>query len=281
MRYKVFDVFAQKPFEGNPTGVVYSDKPLDTDLMQKLARELAFPDTIFLLPKSRPDLLFTSRTFTPNQELEICGQGMIGAMYALLDDSAVAPGRHTVEIAIGERSVLVERGDPVSVFCSLGRPTIFEPSVEERNRIDTLLDSVRIKPERATYVALGRKRLIVQVQLSELGQAALEPAAVVETCRALGVTGIVLCADGGEPETVRSRHFTLSHKGGEDAVTGGASGAILAFYRSAGKKVDQLQVYQGDFATRGGWMQVRVGAPDGEMWIGGKAVKIIEGEIQL
>jgi predicted PhzF superfamily epimerase YddE/YHI9 len=91
----------------------------------------------------------------------------------------------------------------------------------------------------------------------------------------------VLCADGGESETVRSRHFTLSHKGGEDAVTGGASGAILAFYRSAVKEVDQLQVYQGDFATRGGWMQVRVGVPDGEMWIGGKAVKIIEGEIQL
>ena len=106
MRYKIFDVFAKRPFEGNSTGIVYANRPLETDMMQQLANELALRDTIFLLPKSRPELLFSSRTFTPNQELSICGQGLVGAMWLLIDDYAVPSGRHTVETAIGERGAL-------------------------------------------------------------------------------------------------------------------------------------------------------------------------------
>ena len=257
MRYKIFDVFAQRPFEGNSTGIVYADRPLETDLMQRLANELALRDTIFLLPKSHPELLFSSRTFTPNQELSICGQGLVGAMWSLLDDYAVPSGLHTVETAIGERGVLIERNDSVSISCSLGRPTVIELTKDERNRGDNLLESVQMKSDRMAFVELGRKRLIVQVPLPALGQAEFEPTAVITTCQALGVTGIVLCARGGDSEPLRARHFTTSLKGTEDPVTGGAAGAILAFYRDADKKVEQIQIYQGGFATRGGLMRAR------------------------
>jgi len=67
--------------------------------------------------------------------------------------------------------------------------------------------------------------------------------------------------------------------GCEDAVTGGAAGAILAFCQQLQRRVNQLQVYQGGFATRGGWIHTRTGSPDGEIWIGGTAVKMLEGQI--
>ena len=281
MRYKVFDVFAQKPFEGNPTGIVYADRPLETELMQRLANELALRDTIFLLPKSRPELLFTSRTFTPNQELEICGQGLVGAIWSLLDDYEIPSGRHTVETAIGPRGVVVERGETTSVLCSLGKPVVTELPPEDRERIEKLLASRQIRSDRTAFVELGRKRLLAQVTPSELEQAELEPAAVVETCRALKVTGIVLCTTGSDLEPARSRHFTTSLKGTEDPVTGGAAAAILAFYRDADQRLEQLQVYQGGFSTRGGLMLARTDSSKGEVWIGGNAVKISEGEILL
>jgi len=46
MRYKVFDVFARSPLEGNPTGIVYYEGPEDTSLMQRLAAEFPVPDTV-------------------------------------------------------------------------------------------------------------------------------------------------------------------------------------------------------------------------------------------
>ena len=87
-----------------------------------------------------------------------------------------------------------------------------------------------MKSERMAFVELGRKRLIVQVPLPTLAQAEFEPSAVITTCQTLGVTGIVLCARGGnDSEPMRARHFTTSLKGTEDPVTGGAAGAILGF----------------------------------------------------
>ena len=78
MRYKVFDVFARAPLEGNPTGIVYYEGPEDTSLMQRLAAEFPVPDTLFFTRKAKPDSLFACRTFSPYEELPICAQGLIG-----------------------------------------------------------------------------------------------------------------------------------------------------------------------------------------------------------
>ncbi|MEW5794911.1 MAG: PhzF family phenazine biosynthesis isomerase [Candidatus Zixiibacteriota bacterium] len=278
MRFQIYDVSAQRPFEGNPTGVVYADHSLETDLMQRLANELSLPDTIFLLPGSRPDLLFTSRTFTPYQELEICGQGLVGAVYALMEDRDILSGQHTVETAIGNREVVIERHDSLSVFCSLGRPTITELPSDQRLQIGELLGRTRIKPDMMAFVDLGRKRLILDVRHSELERVDLARAQVIAICRTLGITEVVLCAYGNDqPPLVRSHHFTTSLLGAEDAVTGGAAGAILAFYRHAGESIDQLRIHQGDFATRGGLVIARFNPSDNEIQIGGDAVKIADG----
>jgi predicted PhzF superfamily epimerase YddE/YHI9 len=103
----------------------------------------------------------------------------------------------------------------------------------------------------------------------------------MDVCRALEITGIVVVArDATSPGLIRSRHFTTSLNGCEDAVTGGAAGAILAFWQKSQPEVRELQVYQGGFATRGGWIHTKRDSPDGDIWIGGTAVKMLEGEIQ-
>jgi hypothetical protein len=61
MRYKVFDVFARAPLEGNPTGIVYYEGPEDTSLMQSLAAEFPVPDTLFFTRKTSATSLFACR----------------------------------------------------------------------------------------------------------------------------------------------------------------------------------------------------------------------------
>jgi PhzF family phenazine biosynthesis protein len=280
MRYKIFDVFARAPLEGNPTGIVYYEGPEDTSLMQRLAAEFPVPDTLFFTRKASADSLFACRTFSPYEELAICAQGLIGGMYALLEDGQVRPGQYVVETALGLTGMLLEHSETTSIFCSLGRPTLSDPHEDERAYLARLGFTDCIEPPRMAYVDLGRKRLVVEVPASTLGQAVVGQAVAMDVCRALGVTGIVLFArDPSSPGLIRSRHFTTSLNGCEDAVTGGAAGAILAFSQKSQPEVRELQVYQGGFATRGGWIHTKRDSPDGEIWIGGTAVKMLEGKI--
>ena len=280
MIYKVFDVFARAPFEGNPTGIVYYEGPEDISLMQRLAAEFPVPDTLFFTRKTSAVSLFACRAFSPYEELIICAQGLIGGMYALLEDGQVRPGQYVVETALGLTGLLLEHSETTSIFCSLGRPTLSEPHEDERVYLARLGLSNCIEPSSMAYVALGRKRLVVEVPVAALGQTVVGPSVTMDVCRALGITGIVMFArDPNSPGLIRSRHFTTSLNGCEDAVTGGAAGAILAFCQKSQPKVNELQVYQGGFVTRGGWIRTRTGLPGDEIWIGGTAVKMLEGKI--
>lgn len=279
-RYKVFDVFARAPLEGNPTGIVYYEGPEDPSFMQRLAAEFPVPDTLFFTRKTSTASLFACRAFSPYEELVICAQGLIGGMYALLEDGQVHPGQYVVETALGLTAMLLGQSETPSIFCSLGRPTHSEPHEDERVYLARLGLTNGIEPLSMAYVALGRKRLVVEVPVAVLGHAIVEPSVTMDVCRALGLTGIVVFArDPNSPNLIRSRHFTTSLNGCEDAVTGGAAGAILAFCQQSQPRVKDLQVYQGGFATRGGWIRTRIGSPDGEIWIGGTAVKMLEGQI--
>ena len=166
MRYKVFDVFARAPLEGNPTGIVYYEGPEDTSLMQRLATEFPVPDTLFFTRKTNVASLFACRTFSPYEELAICAQGLIGAMYALMEDGQVGSGHYVVETALGSRGLQLEHNETTSIFCSLGCPTLSEPHEDERIHIARLGFNDCIAPPPMAYVDLGRKRLVVEVPAS-------------------------------------------------------------------------------------------------------------------
>ena len=54
-RYVVLDVFTAAKLEGNPLAVVLDCDDLDARRMQAVAREFGLPETVFVLPASRPD----------------------------------------------------------------------------------------------------------------------------------------------------------------------------------------------------------------------------------
>jgi trans-2,3-dihydro-3-hydroxyanthranilate isomerase len=254
--------------------------------MHRIARELGFRDTFFLMPANDPSLLFSSLTFTPHQELAVCGQGMVSGLFALLDDGAIGPGRYTVEIALGERTVWIEEegegeGGPAA-YAAIGLPTVTPLSVEPPDLARIL--GREVASGRKRIVDLGRSRLVVETSATALEEARLRPQDVLKLCAELDVTGLVLFArDAKEPGHVRSRVFTRSLKGAEDPTTGGAAAAILGLLRTLQPEAPpvRLQVHQGDFVTRGGLIAARWDADGGQAVAGGKAVKIAEGNLYL
>ena len=72
MQYYIVDAFTNKPFGGNPAGVVLLDNDFPADsLMQQVAAELRYSETAFVQRNGANE--FTVRYFTPKSEVDLCG----------------------------------------------------------------------------------------------------------------------------------------------------------------------------------------------------------------
>jgi len=73
LRYVVADVFTDTALAGNQLAVFTDGRDLDPLTMQALAREMAFSETVFVLPPSNADADVRIRIFTPSSELPFAG----------------------------------------------------------------------------------------------------------------------------------------------------------------------------------------------------------------
>ena len=84
----LLDVFADRPFQGNPLAVFPRTPSLPTDRMQTIATELNLSETVFVLPPTRPEATHRLRIFTPRMELPFAGHPTVGAAAVLAHDRA-------------------------------------------------------------------------------------------------------------------------------------------------------------------------------------------------
>ncbi|MCB0972205.1 MAG: PhzF family phenazine biosynthesis protein [Acidimicrobiales bacterium] len=77
----IVDAFTDRPFAGNPAGVVQLAEPADDAWMQAVAAELNLADTAFLVP--RPDGDHDLRWFTPAKEVDLCGHATLASAHVL------------------------------------------------------------------------------------------------------------------------------------------------------------------------------------------------------
>src|SRR2546427_6659645 len=80
--FLILDVFSEQPLEGNQLGVFTDAAAIPSELMQRLARELNFSETVFVLPGDG-DSDARLRIFTPSRELPFAGHPVLGAAFAV------------------------------------------------------------------------------------------------------------------------------------------------------------------------------------------------------
>src|SRR5215831_949612 len=88
-RYRIVDVFTDRPLEGNPLAVFPDASGMDDLTMQRVAKELNLSETTFLFPASKPECASNVRIFTPTREMVFAGHPTIGASFILLDEGIV------------------------------------------------------------------------------------------------------------------------------------------------------------------------------------------------
>jgi trans-2,3-dihydro-3-hydroxyanthranilate isomerase len=79
LKFHLLDVFADRPFCGNPLAVVENAEGLGPSEMLAIAREFNLSETIFLLEPQNPVHTARARIFTPQRELPFAGHPTVGA----------------------------------------------------------------------------------------------------------------------------------------------------------------------------------------------------------
>jgi trans-2,3-dihydro-3-hydroxyanthranilate isomerase len=108
--YTIADVFTDTPLTGNQVAVFVDAGDIDETMMQPLAREIGFSETVFVLSGDRV------RIFTPGSELPFAGHPVLGTAFVL----ASLRGAREITLVTGAGPVPV-------MFDGRGRGTMRQP----------------------------------------------------------------------------------------------------------------------------------------------------------
>jgi trans-2,3-dihydro-3-hydroxyanthranilate isomerase len=278
LRYVIADVFTDRPLEGNQLGVFTDARGVDATLMQRLARELNFAETVFVLP-AEGDGHARMRIFTPTIELPFAGHPTLGTAFVLaapmqLEEIRLETGRGVVPVRL-------ERDGGRITF---GRMTQPLPAVEPYEAVDELLSGLRVERSelpvelydngvRHVYVALATEEEVATLR-PDLGRLADLPAVIGINCFA------------GAGARWKTRMFAPGDGVPEDPATGSAAGPLALHLARHGRIAfgDEIEISQGAEIGRPSTLYARAdGSADAveAIEVGGSAVVVARGEFRL
>jgi Phenazine biosynthesis-like protein len=101
LQYVHLDVFTDQPFTGNQLAVFLDAAGIDERRMQRIANELALPETTFVLPPEAPGTDARVRIFTSSRELPMAGHPTIGTTFALAGAGRLRAGADKTVLGLG------------------------------------------------------------------------------------------------------------------------------------------------------------------------------------
>ena len=85
-KYYILDVFAEEKYQGNQLAVFTDMEKIDMQEMQKIAREVNFSETTFILNKTGSEKGFPVKIFTPMEEIDFAGHPTLGTAWIIKNE---------------------------------------------------------------------------------------------------------------------------------------------------------------------------------------------------
>jgi len=118
MLFYIVDVFAEEKYAGNQLAVFRSGNALTDNEMQRVAREINFSETTFILSETKRDGGFDVRIFTPGEEVPFAGHPTLGTAHIIRTE--ILSQKNASEIKLNLKVGQI----PVSFNGSVGQETI-------------------------------------------------------------------------------------------------------------------------------------------------------------
>jgi len=288
--YLHYDVFTNEPLAGNQLAVFTDGRGLDTARMQRLAREMNFSESTFILPAEQTGTDIRMRIFTPYNEMPAAGHPTIGSTFALAHTGVIAPGtrRFVFGLNVGPTPVDLEWNDATLRFAWMTQlnPT-FGPTIEARSQVAAaigLTESDLVPRLPIHEISCGapflfvplRDRVTVDRAVGDVSAFRKLPGRLAE------LPVFLFAADG---RSVYSRMFAPDFGIIEDPATGIASGPLgcylVRYGIVSGDAAQQIVSEQGVVMGRPSRIHIAIKGNTeaiSEVKVGGEAVLVGRGE---
>jgi len=141
--FETWDVFTGTRFCGNPLAVVFEADDLDTEEMQRIAREFNLSETTFVSAAQAIEHAAAVRIFTPEFELPFAGHPVVGTALALARRKEL-DGDILFDLPAGIFPISVNRRECRATFASPNLPVETGPAPDPA----LVAEALSLSPER-------------------------------------------------------------------------------------------------------------------------------------
>ena len=278
MKYYIVDAFTDKPFGGNPAGVVVLEENTfpKYELMLNIAEELRYSETVFVLRHSAQE--FTVRYFTPKAEVELCGHATI-ALFSLLYGKGLASECCLCHTKAGDLHIQAGK----QVMMQMAKPRIVA-TIAETEAIYSALGVDGYQPSMPVQKAYsGLADLMVPIaDVSTLQSLKPDIETIKEITRRLEAVSIHAFAFGCDEYTAHVRDFAPLYGVPEESATGTANAALTYYLQQCGHLGAEAQCsfIQGEAMGRPSVIATSIHT-DGNIFVGGTATVVAEGILMV
>jgi trans-2,3-dihydro-3-hydroxyanthranilate isomerase len=289
--FYIVDVFGEEKYAGNELAVVRQANSLSDLEMQKIAREINFSETTFILKDEESRGGFDVRIFTPKEELPFAGHPTLGTAYIIQREILGEPAREVIlNLKIGSIPVtFTYRGEEPDILWMKQVKPRFGKSLDA-GRVAAALE---LEPDDfdqnfpVQEVSTGMPFIIVPLRTLDAvkrSRVRLENANdLVKDTEAKAF--LLFC-----PETYSSKNdlnvrvFAHYHGVPEDPATGSANGCLAGYLvktRYFGATQVNIRVEQGYEIGRPSLLLLNAEEKAGEIsiFVGGKVILVARGEL--
>jgi trans-2,3-dihydro-3-hydroxyanthranilate isomerase len=284
--YYIVDVFAEKKYAGNQLAVIRNAQPLSTEEMQRIANEMHFSETTFIMSDKIKNGGYTVRIFTPEEELPFAGHPTIGTAYVILHEILSKPvSKVNLNLGVGQIPVTVKN----NIFWMRQVQPTFLKKFDADAMARVLGLEVSDIDGRFPIQEVSTGIPFVIVPLRSLG--AIRSIAVnLKEFQALSpgtenVGILVFCPEAVDKgNDLHVRVFTKYPSVPEDPATGSGNGCLSAYLvknRYFGEPKIDLKAEQGYEMGRPSILYLSAEVKDGKYYIsvGGKVILVAKGEL--
>ena len=275
LRYVVADVFTDTALTGNQLAVFTDGREVDDETMQRLAREMNFSETVFVLPAEAGGHA-RIRIFTPSSELPFAGHPVLGSAFVLA--ASLQLGEIRLETGSGVVPVTLEREGARIVFGWMRQPI---PEFEPFGRADELQKVLGVRSKLPVELYhLGPEHVFLELESEE------QVARLAPDFGALALFEAGINCFAGSGKRWKTRMFAPADGVPEDPATGSAAGPLAIHLARHGRIDfgDEIEISQGAELNRPSKLYARVeGSPARieRVEVGGSAVTVARGEFRL
>ncbi len=258
------DAFAEQAFRGNPAGVCIIPEPLEEELMQQIAAEMAVSETAFLSLDS-----MRLRWFTPEVEVKLCGHGTLATVHVMAETGLLSPGQQVEFQTLS--GPLTARLDQSGI--SLDFPT---PELVNLDELPPgMMEALGLIQEQICCVMGSEQKLLVELSHADQIRA-LDPD--FSALSRLPGRGVVLTSWSDHPDLdIISRYFAPWVGINEDPVTGSAHCALARYWSD---KTGRRSLIGYQASERGGRIGMRL-LPGQRVLLQGNAVTTLVGKLYI